>query len=145
MRIVAQRVSRAKVTVGNKTIGEIGKGLLVFLAIHKNDEEKVITNLADKILTLRVFEDTQSKMNLSVRDTGGEILVVSQFTLYGDASGGNRPSFTAAAGPAKAEAFYDKFVTYLKEQRLNIRTGKFGADMAVELINDGPVTIILDV
>lgn len=144
MRAVVQRVSEARVKVGGSIVGEISTGFLVLLAIHQNDREPLIAKMCDKLTGLRIFNDASGKMNLSLKDVGGEILVVSQFTLYADAQKGNRPSFGAAAPADKAEAFYDKFVTYLKENRYKVETGKFGAEMTVELVNEGPVTIILE-
>ncbi|MDA3839769.1 MAG: D-aminoacyl-tRNA deacylase [Patescibacteria group bacterium] len=145
MRAVIQRVSSAQVSVDDSIIGKIDKGLLVFFAVHVDDTEKMIEKMADKILKLRIFEDSEEKMNLSLEDTEGEILVVSQFTLYGDTKKGNRPSFIESARPEKAIPFYEKFVTILKEKNIKVEAGKFGADMQVELINDGPVTIIIDI
>jgi len=144
MRAVIQRVKKAGVSVNGEIIGQISKGLLVLLAVHQDDEELVIKKMADKILNLRIFNDDQGKMNLSVKDVGGEIMVVSQFTLYGDCRKGNRPSFIKSAKPKKAIPFYEKFVEYTKEQGIRCETGKFGAMMEVELVNDGPVTIIID-
>jgi D-tyrosyl-tRNA(Tyr) deacylase len=144
MRAVIQRVSRAEVRADGEVVGKIGKGLLVLLAIHRQDEEGAIAKMADRVTFLRIFDDGAGKMNLSVKDLAGEILVVSQFTLYGDAKGGNRPSFLESARPEKAVDYYDKFVTYLRENRFKVETGKFGATMEVELVNDGPTTIILD-
>lgn len=144
MRAVIQRVKKASVSVGNEIIGQINKGLLVLLAVHQDDEELVIKKMADKIVNLRIFSDQNDKMNLSVKDVGCEIMVVSQFTLYGDCKKGNRPSFTQSAKPEKAIFFYEKFVKHIREQRIKVETGKFGAMMEVELVNDGPVTIILD-
>ncbi len=144
MRAVIQRVKKASVKVNDKIIGQINKGLLVLLAVHKDNEEIVIKKMADKIVNLRIFSDDEDKMNLSVKDVGGEIMVVSQFTLYGDCRKGNRPSFIKSAKPKKAIPFYEKFVQYIREQGVKCATGKFGAMMEVELVNDGPVTIILD-
>jgi len=145
MRVVAQRVKQCNVNVGGETVSKIGNGLLVLLAVHQNDKEGVIQKTADKILNLRIFSDENKKMNLSVKDVAGEIMVVSQFTLYGDCSKGNRPSFIESAKQEKAKLMYKKFVEYIKEQGIEVATGKFGAMMEVELINDGPVTIILDI
>ncbi len=144
MRAVIQRVKNAKVSINGKIAGEIGQGLLVLLAVHQNDDEDVIKKMADKILNLRIFGDQDDKMNLSVKDAGGKILVVSQFTLYGDLRKGNRPSFIESAKPDKAIPFYEKFVEYIRSEGIEAATGKFGAMMDVELINNGPVTIILD-
>jgi D-aminoacyl-tRNA deacylase len=143
MRAVIQRVKRAKVSVAGKVISEIGPGLLVLFAVHTDDTEDKIAKMAEKVLKLRIFSDAEDKMNLSVKDIGGEILVVSQFTLYGDTAGGNRPSFIESAKPEKALPFYQKFVKYLAEN-IKTSTGEFGAMMEVELINNGPVTIIID-
>lgn len=144
MRAVIQRVKNAKVSISGKIAGEIGPGLVVLLAVHQNDDEDVIEKMADKILNLRIFGDQDNKMNLSVKDVGGKILVVSQFTLYGDTRKGSRPSFIESAKPDKAIPFYEKFVEYIKGQGIEVAAGKFGAMMDVELVNDGPVTIILD-
>lgn len=144
MRAVVQRVAGAKVEVKDKIKGQIGPGLLVFIAVHAEDDPSKIPVLADKILKLRIFSDGSGKMNLSIKDIQGEIMVISQFTLYGDTQKGNRPSFTLAARPEKAIPLYDNFVKYIKESQLKIETGEFGADMRLELINDGPVTLIID-
>ena len=144
MRAVIQRVKSANVKVDSKIVGKISKGLLILLAVHEDDKEEVIQKMADKIINLRIFSDSQDKMNLSIKDVEGEILVVSQFTLYGNCNKGKRPSFIESARPEKAIPFYEKFVKYIREQGIKIETGEFGADMKVELINDGPVTIIID-
>ncbi|QQS60645.1 D-tyrosyl-tRNA(Tyr) deacylase [Candidatus Falkowbacteria bacterium] len=144
MRTVIQRVTNASVRSEGEKIGSIKSGLVVFLAIHKNDTEEMIDKLADKISRLRIFEDNNRKLNLSIIDTGGEILVVSQFTLYADCNQGNRPSFTDAADPAKAEKYYEKFIQALQAKNISVVTGKFKTNMQISLINDGPVTIILD-
>lgn len=144
MRAVVQRVNRAQVSVEENIIGKIGKGLLILLAVHIDDTEDMIEKMADKIFKLRIFENSDQKMNLSLADIGGELLVVSQFTLYGDTKKGNRPSFIESARPEKAVPFYEKFVTILRGKRLKVETGEFGAKMLVELVNDGPVTIIID-
>lgn len=144
MRAVIQRVSRASVTVEGETVGEIGKGLLVLLGVGCQDSEKDALYLLDKILGLRVFEDAEGKMNLSLLDIKGELLVVSQFTLFGDVRRGKRPSFTDAAPPAKANALYEYFVGEARKQIEKVETGRFQAMMDVELVNDGPVTILLD-
>ena len=144
MRAIIQRVSRAKVTVGGETIGEIGKGILVLLGVAENDSEKEAVYLLEKTLNLRIFEDADDKMNLSLLDTKGELLVVSQFTLYGDARKGRRPSFVRAAAPEEAKRLYEFFVGEARKQIGKVETGRFQAMMRVELVNDGPVTILLD-
>ena len=144
MRAVLQRVSEARVCVGGATVGEIGQGLLVLLGVGQGDGAADARFLADKIAGLRVFEDAQGKMNLSVEDVGGSLLVVSQFTLYGDCRQGRRPGFSAAAPPELANAFYEQFVGMLRERGLTVATGVFQAEMAVSLVNDGPVTLLLD-
>ena len=144
MRAVIQRVKEAEVKISGKTVGKIGKGLLVLLAVHQDDTEDKIEKMVTKIINLRIFGDQADKMNLSVKDMGGEILVVSQFTLYGDISKGNRPSFIESAKPDKAVPYYEKFVEKIKVSGLKTATGEFGAMMEVSLINDGPVTIIID-
>jgi len=144
MRAVIQRVKEAEVKISGKTVGKIGKGLLVLLAVHVDDTEDKIEKMATKIINLRIFGDQADKMNLSVKDMGGEILVVSQFTLYGDISKGNRPSFIESAKPDKAVPYYGKFVERIRASGLKTATGEFGAMMEVSLINDGPVTIIID-
>jgi len=144
MRAVVQRVSRASVTVDGKIIGEIGSGLLVLLGVTHPDEKLDADYLVDKIVNLRIFDDVDGKMNLSLAETKGGMLVVSQFTLYGDTRGGRRPSFIAAAPAVEAERLYKYFVAKAAAVIPNVATGKFGAIMDVELVNDGPVTIILD-
>lgn len=144
MRAVVQRVSRAKVTVGEEITGEIGKGLLVLLGVAVRDTEIDASYLADKVLNLRIFEDADDKMNLSLLDISGELLVVSQFTLYGDATRGRRPSFIQAAPPERANHLYEVFVAEAGRQINTVQTGRFQAMMDVELVNDGPVTILLD-
>jgi len=144
MRAVIQRVSRAKVTVDGKITGEIGKGLLVLLGVTKTDDEAAADYLVQKTIGLRVFEDTDGKMNLSVQDIGGAVLVVSQFTLYGDVRKGKRPSFDDAAKPEQANHLYEYFVSKVRSTGVKCETGKFQAMMEVELVNDGPVTILLD-
>lgn len=144
MRIVIQRVKSASVTVDNEIIGKIGKGILVLLGISVDDSEKDALYLLEKTLNLRIFEDYEDKMNLSLLDISGELLVVSQFTLYGDSRKGRRPSFIEAAPPEKANALYEYFVSEAKQKLLRVETGKFQAMMDVALINDGPVTILLD-
>ncbi len=144
MRAVVQRVSRAQVTVNGEITGQIGLGLVVLLGVGGEDSETDATYLAEKISGLRVFEDEQGKMNLSLRDVGGGVLAVSQFTLYGDMRRGKRPSFDAAAPPEKARALYDFFVKQIRAAGLPCETGRFQEMMKVELSNEGPVTILLD-
>ena len=143
MKIVIQRVKNANVTVGEKITGKIEQGLLVLLGIGPDDTEKNADELVQKMCKLRIFADENDKMNLSVKDINGEILVVSQFTLYADCKKGNRPSFIGAAPPEKAEKLYEYFKEKCKKEVKNVQSGIFGADMKVTLINDGPVTIIL--
>lgn len=144
MRAVAQRVTRCRVVVEGAAVGEIGPGLLILLGVGKADNEAAADYLVEKILGLRIFEDDQEKMNLSVRDKGGSILVVSQFTLFGDVRRGKRPSFDAAARPEEAKRLYEYFVSKLREGGVRCETGQFQAMMDVELVNQGPVTILLD-
>ena len=144
MRAVIQRVSRARVTVTGEVIGEIGAGLLVLLGVSKDDDESAADYLAEKTLGLRIFEDEAGKMNLSVQDISGEVLVVSQFTLYGDVRRGKRPSFDDAAKPELANHLYEYFVAKLRAAGVKCATGRFQAMMDVELVNAGPVTILLD-
>lgn len=144
MRIVLQRVKRASVKVSGEIVGEIESGLLVLLGISKADAPQDADYLVEKTISLRIFEDEAGKMNINVRDAGGSILVVSQFTLYGDCRKGRRPSFDAAAPPAAAEKLYEYFVAAVRTHGLPVATGIFQADMQVELVNDGPVTLILD-
>ncbi|MGI9035867.1 MAG: D-aminoacyl-tRNA deacylase [Pyrinomonadaceae bacterium] len=144
MRAIVQRVSRARVSVDEKLVGEIGKGILVLLGVAADDAEKDALYLVEKILNLRIFEDAANKMNLSLLDIAGELLVVSQFTLYGDARKGRRPSFIEAAPPDKANALYEFFVSEARRKISKLATGKFQAMMNVELVNAGPVTILLD-
>ena len=144
MRAVVQRVSRAQVAVNGEIVGQIGPGLLVLLAVGHDDTEADPTYLAEKIAGLRVFEDAQGKMNLSVQDVGGSVLAVSQFTLYGDVRRGKRPSFDAAATPGKAGQLYEFFVEQIRATGLVCETGRFQEMMQVELVNEGPVTILLD-
>ena len=144
MRAVVQRVSRAKVTVASECTGEIGKGLLVLLGVGQDDKEADAEYLSEKIAGLRVFEDPNGKMNLSVGEVGGQLLVVSQFTLYGDVRRGKRPSFDAAAAPQRARELYEYFVEQIRKAGLKCETGRFQEMMDVELVNDGPVTILID-
>ncbi|MFZ5800646.1 MAG: D-aminoacyl-tRNA deacylase [Candidatus Omnitrophota bacterium] len=144
MRLVIQRVSRAEVYVKARLLASIKKGALVFLAVAKADTQQQADALADKLLKLRCFADAQGKMNLSLADIAGEILVVSQFTLLADCQGGNRPSFDNAAEPKPAEELYAYFVKRIKASGLRVETGEFGAIMEVNLANDGPVTFIID-
>ncbi len=144
MRAVLQRVRRGKVTVDGRVVAEIGRGLVILLGVGPQDNEVVARALAEKAAFLRIFEDDQGKMNLSVRDVGGEAIVVSQFTLYADTRRGRRPSFTDAALPDLARPLVDRFAEYLSELGVPAQTGEFGAHMLVEIENDGPVTILLE-
>lgn len=147
MRVVLQRVSRAAVRVQGRVTGSIGAGFLVLAGFHRSDTEETLAWMADKILGLRVFADAAQKMNLALGDVGGGVLVVSQFTLYGDASKGRRPSFVDAAPPEVAIPLYERFVALLRERAGSgtpVQTGEFGAMMEVELVNDGPVTLVLE-
>lgn len=144
MRAVVQRVKRASVKVNEILVGEIGHGLLVFLGVGGEDGERDLDWIVEKVSGLRIFEDAEGKMNLSIEDVGGSILLVSQFTLYGDCRKGKRPSFSSAARPEQAKTLFDQTVQTLQERGIQVQTGIFQADMAVELLNDGPVTILLD-
>ena len=144
MRAVVQRVKKGSVEIDEKEIGKIEKGLVILLGVGQNDTEKDAEYLAEKIVNLRIFEDKEGKMNLSVKDINGQILVISQFTLYGDCKKGRRPSFISAALPDKAVKLYDYFVKSIKNYGLKIETGEFQAMMLVKIYNDGPVTILLD-
>ena len=144
MRAVVQRVSRAKVTVGGEVTGEIGAGLMILLGVGREDTAAVASALAEKAANLRIFEDENEKMNLSLLDVKGSALVVSQFTLYGDARGGRRPSFIAAAPTELAKTLYEEFCAALRKLGVQVGTGIFQAMMSVELVNEGPVTILLD-
>lgn len=144
MRAVIQRVSKASVTVEGRTIAQIGNGILVLLGVKQDDSKKEAELLAKKTANLRIFNDEQGKMNISLLDIEGEALVVSQFTLYGNCKKGRRPSFIDAALPEKADLLYQEYVQYLKGEHITVQTGQFQAMMQVELVNEGPVTIILD-
>lgn len=144
MRFVIQRVERAKVTVEGKVSGEIGNGYVVLVGLLPTDDDKVMDYMFDKLVNLRIYEDENDKLNLSLKDIGGEILIVPNFTLYGDARKGRRPSYAKAAPPDEAEKLFDRFVEKAKETGLNVQTGIFRTHMKVELVNDGPVTILLD-
>lgn len=144
MRAVLQRVSRARVTVDGKVTGEIGAGLMILLGVGKEDTGAVAASLAEKTANLRIFEDAQERMNLSLLDVKGAALVVSQFTLYGDARGQRRPSFIAAAPPDVAKKLYEEYCESLRRLGITVATGIFQAMMSVELVNEGPVTILLD-
>lgn len=144
MKLVIQRVKNAKVDVEGTTVGEIEKGFLVLLGVTHTDTKEIADYLVKKLCNLRVFEDENEKMNLSLKDVGGKLLIVSQFTLYADCSGGNRPSFVNAAKPDLANELYEYFCDKCKENGIEVQKGIFGADMKVSLLNDGPVTIILE-
>ncbi len=144
MKAVIQRVKSAQVCVDGRVSGKIGKGLLVLLGVGKGDGERDLAFLASKIPDLRIFEDDSGKFNLSLKDVGGEILVVSQFTLFGDCRKGRRPSFSEAEEPSVARHLYEEFILKLKEQNVPVQTGEFQAKMEVHLVNDGPVTLLLD-
>jgi D-tyrosyl-tRNA(Tyr) deacylase len=144
VRAVIQRVRSCRVVVAGEVVGEIGRGLLVLLGVRTGDTADQARWLADKIVGLRVFEDADGKMNVAVPDVGGSVLVVSQFTLYGNCEKGRRPSFIDAARPEVAEPLYESFVNAVRMQGVPVATGRFGADMQVELVNDGPVTLVLE-
>ena len=144
MRIVLQRVKEASVSVENKVVGRIGQGMLIFLGVRREDVPRDVQVMVEKVSELRIFEDEQGKMNLSAKDVCGEFLVVSQFTLYGDCRKGRRPSFDEAADPQKGEELYNSFVEQLKAKNFKVETGRFRAMMDVALINDGPVTFVID-
>lgn len=144
MRAVVQRVTEASVRVSGETIGRIGPGLLVLLGVRREDDPGAADFLARKITSLRIFEDAAGKMNRSVKEAGGQVLVVSQFTLYGDCRKGRRPSFVDAAPPEIAAALYERFVDKVRQEGTAVQTGRFGARMAVSLVNDGPVTLIVE-
>ena len=144
MRAVVQRVSRAQVTVAGQRIGQIGPGLLVLLGVHRDDQEQDAAALADKLTNLRIFEDKAGVMNLSLLENGGAMLVVSQFTLFGDCRKGRRPSYSTAAPPEMANRLYEIFTDKVRQQGITVATGQFQATMEVELVNSGPVTLLLD-
>ena len=144
MKVLIQRVTGASVTIDSKIYSQINKGILALVGIEKNDSLDKVEKLARKVINLRIFSDDNGKMNLSLIDIKGEILVVSQFTLCGNCKKGTRPSFDNSAEPIIANEYYEKFVQYIKDYEINVSTGKFGADMKVELINDGPVTFMLE-
>lgn len=144
MRAVVQRVTNADVKIDGRVNGKIDNGLLVLLGVGNGDTEEDMKYIADKIIKLRIFSDENDKMNLSLEDVGGSMLVISQFTLYGDCSHGRRPYFGNAMEPVSANEMYEKFVAYIRERGIHTETGEFGADMKVSLTNDGPITIILE-
>ena len=144
MRFVVQRVTRASVTVDNRTVGEIGKGFLVLIGVCDSDTRETADLFVRKLLGLRIFEDAQGKTNLSLKDVGGELLLVSQFTLYANCRKGNRPSFTDAGKPDHAQALYEYIIEECRRAGYHVQTGEFGAEMTVSLVNDGPFTILLD-
>jgi D-tyrosyl-tRNA(Tyr) deacylase len=144
MRAVIQRVSQASVAVNGREVGSIAGGMLVLLGIEKNDEDSDIALLCRKLLSLRIFSDSAGKLNLSIQDINGAILVISQFTLYGDCRKGNRPSFSQAAPPEQARLLYDRFLSTIQRGGVHVETGEFQAMMEVSLVNDGPVTLIVD-
>ena len=144
MRFVVQRVSEAAVTIDGRTAGQIGKGFLVLIGVCDSDTRETADLFVRKLLGLRIFEDAQGKTNLSLKDVGGELLLVSQFTLYANCRKGNRPSFTDAGNPAHAEALYEYIVEECRKAGYSVQTGEFGAEMKVSLVNDGPFTILLD-
>ncbi len=144
MKIVVQRVKHAKVEVDSKVVGKIGRGMLVFVGVGKDDTARDAEYLANKVVQLRMFEDSDGKMNLPASEVGAEFLIVSQFTLYGDCVKGRRPSFDGAADPQKGEELYEHFLGQLRKHRLKVETGRFRAMMDVSLVNDGPVTFVLE-
>jgi D-tyrosyl-tRNA(Tyr) deacylase len=144
MRAVVQRVKHSKVTVEENVVGEIQAGLMVLLGVEDGDEEKDVQYMIDKVTNLRIFEDSEGKMNCSIRDVGGDILAVSQFTLLGDCRKGRRPSFINAARPESANTLYEAFVAGVRTEGITVETGQFQADMLVDIANDGPVTLLLD-
>ena len=144
MRAVVQRVTRASVTVSGETVGAVGPGIMVLIGVADTDTDKDLKYITDKVPNLRIFDDENGVMNRSLLDTGGSILAVSQFTLYGDARGGRRPSYIRAAQPETANAFYERLVAAWREKGIHVETGRFRTEMQVSLVNDGPVTILLD-
>ena len=144
MRLVVQRVSEASVEIEGKINGEIKEGFMVLVGITNDDNKEVVEKMADKLIHLRIFEDENEKLNLSLMDVKGGILSISQFTLYANCKKGNRPSFIEAAKPEHAKPLYEYFINECRKENLNVQTGEFGADMQIELINDGPVTILLE-
>lgn len=144
MKVVIQRVQRASVSIEGKVVGQIGKGYMILLGVSHEDDESVADRIVKKMINLRIFADENGKTNLSLKDVNGELLIVSQFTLYADTCHGNRPGFTNAAKPEQANTLYEYFVSKCREQVSQVQTGEFGADMQVELVNDGPFTIILE-
>lgn len=144
MKVVVQRVSSSSVSVGGEIVGKINQGLLILLGITHTDTEQNADWLVNKIINMRIFSDLEDKLNLSLKDIAGSILVISQFTLYAEAEKGNRPSFTSAARPEIAKPLYEYFIDKLKINNILVESGIFGADMQIELINDGPITIILE-
>lgn len=144
MRCVVQRVTESSVTVDGETVGRIGSGLMVLIGVSVEDGPQDVRYMAEKVPNLRIFEDAQGKMNLSLKDVGGAILAVSQFTLFGDARGGRRPSFITAARPEQANALYEQLVAAWRAQGIPVETGRFRTEMKVSLVNDGPVTLLLD-
>ena len=144
MRAILQRVTSSKVSINNKVIGQIGRGFNILLGVGQEDDESIIPKFVEKIVNLRVFADSEGKMNLSILDIKGEILLISQFTLYADVSGGRRPSFTKAGAPEVAKKLYQETIRKLRAYNITVATGEFGAYMAVDIQNDGPTTIILD-
>jgi len=144
MRVVLQRVARASVAIGGRTVGEIGPGFCLLVGFTHGDTETQVTWMAEKVVGLRLFSDAEGKMNLGLAEVGGGLLVVSQFTLYGDAAKGRRPSFIDAARPEVAIPLYERFVAELRAKGVPVATGEFGADMQVEILNDGPVTLLLE-
>lgn len=144
MKAVLQRAASSRVLVGDKVVGQIGRGLNILLGVGEEDDETIVPKFAEKIVNLRVFQDEAGKMNRSLLDSQGEVLLISQFTLYADTSGGRRPSFIKAAQPEKAEKIYQQVIAAIRSYGLKVATGQFGAYMSVEIVSDGPVTIVLD-